>query len=178
MNRKLYLTVLAALIIGLMPLEGVGQDLAAASENEKTRLNKDEIMELMIQVDRLPVLEQNSRMDRIWKDPSGSRTPRSDFLFCMGLAYLGNYKAQAYLGRAYENGRGIVEDTYESYVWYSIALDNAVDDDETKQKIQERRERIKMGMISVYPAPSDHELGEIVEAQKNRITESLAEIKK
>ena len=177
MNRILYLAILATLIIGLMPLEGIGQDLAAASENEKTRLDKDEIMELMIQVERLSVLERDSRMDRIWKDPSGSRTPRSDFLFCAGLAYLGNYKAQAHLGSAFENGRGIVVDSSESYVWYSIALDNAADDDEAKKNIQERRERVKMGLISVYPAPSDHELEGYVEAQKNRITEYLAEIK-
>ena len=76
-----------------------------------------------------------------------------------------------------ENGRGIVVDASESYVWYSIALDNAVDDDEAKKNIQERRERVKMGLISVYPAPSDHELEGYVEAQKNRITEYLAEIK-
>ena len=177
MNKLNFLAIIIILIVVLIPLTVVGQDLSAASENEKTRLSEDEITNLMIQVERLPVLEQNSKMDRIWKDPSGSRTPRSDFLFCVGLAYLGNYKAQAYLGSAFENGRGIVADNYESYVWYSMALNNVVDDEEAKPQIQEGRDRVKLALISVYPAPSDQELEELVEAQKNRITECLAEIK-
>ncbi len=178
MNRFHFLAIIAVLFIAIIPLTVVGQDLNAASENEKTRLSEDEITNLMIQVERLPVLEQNSKMDRIRKDPSGSQTPRSDFLFCVGLAYLGNYKAQAYLGSAFENGRGIVGDNYESYVWYSIALSNAIDAEELKPQIQESRDRVKLALISVYPAPSDQELEELVEAQKNRITECLAEMKK
>ena len=176
MNRFLHFAVLAVLLIALVPFSGFGQDLGAVSENTQTRLSKDEVTKLMIQVGRLPVTEQDSRMDRIWKDPSGSRTPRSDFLFCAGLAYLGNPEAQAYLGRAFENGRGIVEDPYESYVWYTIALDNSVRDEEAKQKIEKARDRVKLGLVSVYPAPSDQELEELVKAQEQRIAECRAEI--
>jgi hypothetical protein len=168
---------MTVLFVALISSAGTGQDLGAASENEQTRLSKDEITKLMIQVGRLAVPEQNSKMDRIWKDPFGSQTPRSDFLFCVGLAYLGNYKGQAYLGSAFENGRGIVRDSYESYVWYSIALDNPIDDEDAKQKIQKGRDRIKLALVSVYPAPSDQELKELVEAQKHRITEYLSEIR-
>lgn len=176
MNRFSFLVVIAALFVSLISMAAGGQDFGVESEKEKTRLNKDEITKLMIQVGRLPVPEQNSRMDRLWKDPSGSQTPRSDFLFCAGLAYLGNYKAQAFLGGAYENGRGIVNDSYESYVWYVVALDNPIEDAEVVQKIKEARERVKLGLISVYPAPSEQELEELVTAQKDRISEYQAEI--
>jgi hypothetical protein len=177
MNRFLHLAVMTLLFIALIASAGTGQDLGAASENEKTRLSRDEIIKLMIQLGRLPVPEQDSKMDRIWRDPSGSQTPRSDFLFCAGLAYLGNHKAQAYLGNAFENGRGIVRDPYESYIWYSIALGNLIDDEDAKQKIQKGRDRVKMELVSVYPAPSDHELEEAVETQKHRMIKYLSEIR-
>lgn len=166
------------LSIAWMPWKAVGQDLKAASENEKTRLEKEEITKLMIQVGNLPVSEQESRMEQIWKDPSGSKTPRSDFLFCVGLAYLGNYKAQAYLGSAYDNGRGIVMDPYESYVWYSVALQNASGDTESKQHFRKDRDRIKQALVSVYPAPTDEELDELVEERLHQITKLQAEIGK
>ena len=178
MNKSLWLTVMLVLSLSVIPLTAVGQDLKAASENEKTRLEKEEITKLMIQVRRLPVSEQESRMGRIWKDPSGSKTPRSDFLFCVGLAYLGNYKAQAYLGSAYESGRGIVTDSYESYVWYLVALQNASGDAEAEQKLRKDRDRIKMSLVSVYPAPSDEELDELVKERLHRITEYQSEIGK
>jgi hypothetical protein len=178
MNRFLFLVVIAGLFVSLIPSAAGGQDFEVDSEKEKTRLNKDEITKLMIQVGRLPVPEQNSKMDRLWKDPSGSQTPRSDFLFCAGLAYWGNYKAQAYLGVAFENGRGIVSDSYESYIWYEIALDNPIDDAEMVQKIKEARDRVKLGLISVYPAPSEQELEELVTTRKDKISEYQAEIGK
>jgi len=156
-------------------MAAVGQDFGVKSESEKTRPNRDEIAKLMIQVGRLSVAEQNSKMERIWKDPSGSQTPRSDFLFCTGMAHLGNYKAQAYLGGAFENGIGIVNDSFEAYVWYAIALDNAVGDEEVKQKVQERKNRIKLSLMAVYPAPSDQELEELVAEQKDRIAALQAE---
>ncbi len=176
MNKFLCLAVMIVLSIALIPLAAIGQEIRAESESELTRPDKDQITGLMIQVKRMPVQEQDSKVNRLWKDPSGSKTPRSDFLFCVGFAYLGNHKAQAYLGSAFENGRGIVRDTYESYVWYSIALDNPATDNDAKQKIREGRERIKQELISVYPAPSDYELEELVEEQKQRIAEYLAEI--
>ena len=176
MNRFLGFAVLAAWFIVLVPLTASGQDLGAVSEDEQTRLDKEEITKLMLEVGRLPVPERDSRMDRIWKDPSGSKTPRSDFLFCAGLAYLGNYRAQAYLGSAFEKGRGIVGDSYESYVWYSIALDNSIEDADERREIRKARDRVKLGLVSVYPAPSDQELEELVEAQKHRIAEYLTEV--
>ncbi len=176
MNRLYLFAIIAALSIALIPPAAIGQDFGIDSENDKTRLNTDEITKLMIQVGRLPVPEQNSRMDRLWKNPSGSQTPRSDFLFCVGLAYLGNYKAQAYLGGAFEHGRGIVSDSYESYVWYTIALENPIDDEEVEQKVREGKDRVKLGLISVYPAPSNQELEELVTGQKGRITEYQADI--
>jgi hypothetical protein len=175
MKKLNFWAIIVALSIALIPSSAGGQDFGAESEKEKTRLDKDEITKLMIQVGRMPVPEQNSRMDRLWKDPSGSETPRSDFLFCAGLAYLGNYKAQACLGGAYENGRGIVSDSYESYVWYTVALDNPIDDPEAVQNIKEARDRVKFGLISVYPAPSDQELDKLVTTQKDRISEYQAE---
>lgn len=175
MNRFLFLVVTAALFISLMPMAAVGQDFGVESEGEKTRPNRDEIAKLMIQVALLPVAEQNSKMDRIWKDPSGSQTPRSDFLFCTGLAHLGNFKAQACLGNAFENGIGVVNDSYEAYIWYALALDNVIGGEELKQKVQESKDRVKRSLMAVYPAPSDQELEEVVAGQKDRIAELQAE---
>ncbi len=176
MIRPLCLTITIVIFIALAPLTSVGQqDLGAVSENERTRLDKDEIVKLMALIGSLPVPDREAKMDRIWENPSGSQTPRSDFLFCTGLAYLGNYKAQAYLGSAFEKGRGVVEDSFESYVWYSIALGNFAGDEESKEEIQKSTSRIKLALVSVYPAPSDQELEELVEAQKHRIKEYLAE---
>ena len=176
MNKVLCLAIMIVISFTLMTTLLVGQDLKAVSENEQTRLSRDEITKLMIQVGSVPVAEQNRKIDLLWADKAGDKTPRSDFLFCMGMAYLGNYKAQAYLGRAFEAGKGIVIDFYESYVWHSIALSNAVDDREAEQKIQSDKDRIKQLLVSVYPSPSDQELDELIEARKQEITECMAEI--
>jgi hypothetical protein len=177
MAKMLWLTMMIALSLALLPTTVSGQGLKAESENDQTRLSKDEITRLMIQIGRVPVVEQDHKIEGIWRDQSGSKTPRSDFLFCVGLAYLGNHKAQACLGRAYEKGIGIVQDPTEAYVWYSIALDNPIDNKELKEKIQADRQRIKQGLVSMYPAPSDEDLADLVEAQKHRMTEYLAEIR-
>jgi hypothetical protein len=177
MNRVLYIALIMMIFFTLMPITLLGQDMSAVSEDEQTRLGKDEITKLMIQVERVPVVEQNRKMDLLWTDKAGDKTPRSDFLFCAGMAYMGNYKAQAYLGRAFEIGKGIVTDPYESYVWYSIALGNPIDDQEARQKIQSDRDRVKQSLVSVYPSPSDQELDELVKARKQEMTECLAEIR-
>jgi hypothetical protein len=170
MMKKLFgILSLIALSFTLIPATLSGQNIEAVSEDIKTRLDGDEIKKLMVQVRLLPVAEQDRKMDLIWNDKSGGATPRSDFLFCAGSAYLENYRAQACLGRAFELGRGIVVDPYESYVWYSMALSHTIDDREMKQKIQDARDRIKQQLITVYPAPSDHELSELVGARKQLI---------
>jgi hypothetical protein len=177
MIKMLWLTMMMALSLALLPTTISGQGLKAESENDQTRLSKDEVTRLMIQVGRVPVVEQDHKIEEIWRDQSSSKTPRSDFLFCVGLAYLGNYKAQACLGRAFEKGVGIVQDPTEAYVWYSIALDAPIDEKELRQNIQADRQRIKQGLVSMYPAPSDEELADLVEAQKHRMTEYLTEIR-
>jgi hypothetical protein len=177
MIKMLWLTMMMALSLALLPTTVSGQGLKAKSENDQTRLSKDEVTRLMIQVGRVPVVEQDHKIEEIWRDQSSSKTPRSDFLFCVGLAYLGNNKAQACLGRAFEKGIGIVQDPTEAYVWYSIALDAPIDEKELRQNIQADRQRIKQGLVSMYPAPSDEELADLVEAQKHRMTEYLTEIR-
>ena len=177
MKRDLCAAVMIIAAYVLMPIALSGQEIKALSEDEQTRLGKDEITKLMIQVRRMPAVERDRKMDLLWSGKSGDKTPRSDFLFGVGLAYLGNYKAQAYLGRAYELGKGIVRDTYESYIWYSIALSNPVDDPEAKKKIQSERHHIKQLLVSVYPAPSDQELDDLVEARKRQMSDYLAEIR-
>jgi hypothetical protein len=177
MIRGFLLTGTVALSLALAPIAALGQGLKAESEKEQTRLGKDEITGVMIRVSRVSVAEQNHKIDEIWTNQSSSKTPRSDFLFCAGLAYLGNYKAQACLGRAYENGIGIVQDPSEAYVWYSIALDNPKDGEAIKQKIEAEKDRVKQGLISTYPAPSDEDLAGMVEAQKRRMKEYQAEMR-
>jgi hypothetical protein len=175
MIKNLLLTGIAATLLVLVPITASGQDLKAASEGDRTRLGRDEITKVMIQVSRVPRVDQDRRMDSIWTNQLHSKTPRSDFLFCVGLAYLGNYKAQACMARAYEKGIGIVQDSAEAYVWYSIALDNPNDEKAIKQELQAARQRVKQGLISMYPAPSDEDLADLVQAQKHRIAEYLAE---
>ncbi len=177
MSKKLLLAVLVTYSLALTSLTYAAQGLTPKSENEKTRLSKEEITTLMINTARLPIKEQESRMDLIWTGKADSKTPRSDFLFCTGLAYTGNYKAQVYLGRAYENGTGIVEDHLEAYLWYSIALDNSIDEKEIAKEIQADRDRVKTNLLSFYPAPSEEELDDSVKEQKQRMVEYQAEIR-
>ncbi len=177
MFRKFRLTAEIMLVLLLTLITAAGQDVTPKSEDERSRLTKEEITILMIKVGRMPVPEQDGKMELIWKDPSGSQTPRSDFMFCTGLAYLGNYKAEAYLGFAYQNGRGIVEDLTEAYVWYSVALEHPIDDKATAERIRADRNHIKASLQSNYPAPSDDELEDLVKKQRDRMMQYLAEIR-
>ena len=106
------LLFLAFIALPLTPTQSslIGQESAAGSEGVVTRPNKQEITDLMLQERRMSDQEQNSKVALILQDPTAGKTPRSDFMFCTGLAYLGNYKAQICVGNAYENGRGIIED--------------------------------------------------------------------
>jgi TPR repeat protein len=177
MIKRLWLV--AMITLSLSPAQGISaaQGASAASENERTRIYKQDIIELMVQIGRMPVLQQSDKMDKIWKEQSRSKTPRSDFLFCMGYAYLGNYKAQAYLGYALENGRGIVEDLSEAYVWYSVALDHPAAEKEFIQKLQADTQRVKQKLQLSYPAPTDDDLDELVKAKKEQLVLYLAEIR-
>ncbi len=150
----------------------------SSSEDAKTRLGRQEIISSMVSTGRIPAQQQTSRIDAILADPSGSKTPRSDFLFCTGLGYLGNYKAQYCLGSAYENARGIVEDWLEAYVWYAIAVESHPADKAAEQKIEAERDRLKTKLQSAYPSPGDEELDEMVKTQKLRIEQYQEEARK
>lgn len=120
----------------------------------------------------MPSREQEAKLDLIVKNQADSKTPRSDFRFCMGMAYLGNYKAQKCVGNAYENGRGIVDDLSEAYTWYALAAE------QNSAEAGADLERVKMRLVTAYPSPSEDELQDMVTAQKNRIKDYGEEAKK
>jgi len=94
------------------------------------------------------------------------------FLFSSGSAYLGSYKAQAYLGNAFENGRGVDKDLQDAYAWYCIALDNPIDAS-TGKKIRADRERVRKSLAD----KTDKDLADLVREQKMLIAGYLAEIR-
>ena len=149
----------------------------AVSEEVKSRPNKQEIADLMAQ-SRLASPQQNSKIDRILAEQAGSKTPRSDFMFCTGLAYLGNAKAQACVAKAYEMGLGVVEDLSEAYTWYALACESRIADESAAQRVEEIRDKLRLRLLSVYPHPTEEELDDQVNAQKTRIAQYQAEIKK
>jgi TPR repeat protein len=151
----------AILFLGL----GLAQAAAAQQEENNTRLDKKEILDLMKKSARMPSQQQNEKMDAILKTQSESSTPRSDFLFCMGLAYWNNVKAQKCVAKAYELGRGIVEDPAESYIWFSLASS------------EEDQQRVQIKLRSAYPFPSDEEQEEQVKTLQTRIKQYQAEAK-
>jgi hypothetical protein len=149
-----------------------------SSEDTKTRPNKQEIIDVMMKVGRMPAQQQNGKIDSIWQDISASKAPRSDFLFCLGLAYSGNYRAQKCAGSAYEKGVGIVEDLSEAYIWYAIALENRITDQSLEEMIQAEKERLKASLLSTYPHPSEDDLDDMVRAQKTRIAQYQEDVKR
>ncbi len=166
------------LLLFALSLTAAGQEPPAAPENAKTRPTKGEIIDLINRIGRMPAPQRNSRMDIIWKDTAASKTPRSDFMFCVGLAYLGDHRAQACVGNAYEKGIGVVEDLSEAYTWYALALEGPVGDKESQQRVQEAKEHVVQRLQSSYPAPSDEDLGDMVKAQESRIARYREEAKK
>ena len=150
----------------------------SSSEDAKTRPDKREIAASMVQASRISSQQQTSRLDAILADPNGSKTPRSDFLFCTGLAYLGSAKAQLCLGSAYENARGIVEDSSDAYAWYAIAAEGHGASKVDQQKAEAEKERIKNKLQSTYPSPSDDDLDQLVQTQKLRIEQYQEEARK
>ena len=174
MIRKLLLAI--TIISALAPPFSIGQ-LNPASENERSLLKKSEILDLMTQVGKVPARQQDEKIEQLWTSDGGSKTPRSDFLYCAGFAYLDRYKAQACLGRAFENGLGIVQDYSDAYAWYAIALEHPIEDTAVRDHIQAGKDRVKMTLLSVYPAPSDFELEELVKNQKEKIALYMKEIR-
>jgi hypothetical protein len=132
----------------------------------------------MIQANRMSVAEQDKRISQILKDQAHSLTPRSDFMFCTSLAYLGNYKGQMCVGNAYENGRGIVDDMSEAYTWYELAVGSNIKDETDAKRAETDRDRVKERLVSAYPHPTEDELNDLVNAQKARIAQYLEETQK
>jgi hypothetical protein len=178
MLRRFLLTAFIALPVFFAQSALSAQAPAAGSEDAKTRPNKQEITDLMAQINRLPGPQQNSKIDQILTDQAGSKTPRSDFMFCTGLAYLGNAKAQACAAKAYESGLGVVEDLSEAYTWYALAHETRIANESEAQKVEEARDRVKQRLVSIYPAPTDEDLEAQVNAQKTKIAQYQSEIKK
>lgn len=175
MIKKLLLTITLTLTLALAPIMAIGQGLKPASESEQTLLNKSETIDLIKQAGTMSSQQQKEKLEQLWSADTKSKTPRSDFLFSSALAYLGHYKAQAYLAQAFENGRGIVSNLTDAYVWYTIALEHPIDDADLKGKIEAGQARVKMMLLSVYPSPSDFELEDSVKKQKDKIKEYAAE---
>jgi TPR repeat protein len=157
-----------------LAVTGTAQD---SSEETKTRPNRQEIIDLMVKTAKMPAQQQSAKIDSLWQASSGSPTPRSDFMFCTGLAYLGNYKAQRCVGSAYENGRGVVEDLSEAYAWYAVALDNKAADKPARETIEADKERVKGRLISAYPHPTEDELDDLAKGQKSRIEQYQEDLK-
>jgi len=166
--KKLLLTIAMAI-----PLAAF---CAQDSEETKTRPNKQEITGMMANISRMSAQQQANKIDSI--NLSASKTLRSDFMFCTGLAYLGNYKAQKCLGEAYENGRGIVEDPSEAYAWYAIAAEGKIPDKAVQEKLQAEKDRIENKLLAAYPHPTEDDLADMIKAQKSRIEQYQEDMKK
>ena len=178
MLKQSQIAVMLMLLGAFSAASAATQGTASVSEDTKTRLHKEEVIELMAKTAQMPKAQQDSRLDLILKDQSGSKTPRSDYLLCTGLAYLGNYKAQECVGKAFEKGLGVIEDLSEAYAWYGIALENRGSDDAAEQRLEAAKARMTASMRSAYPAPSDDELDEMIDTQRNRIAQYQDEMKK
>ena len=169
---------LLALIFALLIIVIQAAAFQQAGESAVSRPDKQEIITLMTRTGGISAPEKNRRLDAIWKDATADKTPRSDFLFCLGLAYIGDYRAQRCAGSAYEKARGIVEDLSEAYTWYSIALGSRISDPSAAKMIEEDQQRVKTKLTIGYPSPTDDELDEMVKAQKARIAEYRQEANK
>jgi hypothetical protein len=178
MLGKLFLAALVTISFPFLSARAAVQAPSAASEDTKTRLNKNEIVDLMLKIGRMPRAQQNSRIAQIVKSPSDSKTQRSDFEFCIGLAYLGNYKAQICAAQAFEHGWGIVPDLSDAYAWYILALENPIDDAAARQRLEEEKERLVLKLRANYPSPSDEELENLVGAEKSRLADYRNEVSK
>jgi TPR repeat protein len=164
-KKMISLATLVMLVAALQTTKAQGQ----SSEDEKSRPDKQDIIGMMAKAAQMPVQQQNSRIEALWKDNSNSKTPRTDFLFCLGLAFWGNYKAQKCAGSAYEKGIGVVEDASAAFTWLALAAENKIDDKTAKEMIEAERERIKNNLLAAYPHPTEDELDDLIKAQKSQI---------
>jgi len=142
-----------------------------ASEQAKTRPDREEILEMMASISKVSPPARDSAIEKILKSGPDGKTPRSDFLYCLGAAYLGDVRAQICLGKAYEKGVGIVEDATDAFVWYSIALSGSISDQALEQEIRTARQRMTAILVQGYPAPSEEELNALVQKEQLRIRE-------
>jgi TPR repeat protein len=175
MLRKLLLTMIIALSLTM------AQTKAQESEDSKARPNKQETLDSMIKAGRIPAQQQKARIDSLWAGSTSSdlsKTPRSDFLFCLGLSFLGNCKAQRCVGNRYERGIGIVEDLSEAYAWYSVALENQTADEASKGILEADKERVKTRLLSAYPHPTEDDLDDMTRALQTRIGQYQEDAKK
>jgi hypothetical protein len=165
--------VLAAIAILILVQTSTAQ---TPSEDEKTRPDKEEIIGSMLKSAGISSQQQNSRLNQIMT--TESKTPRSDFLFCLGLAYRGVGKAQTCVAKAYENGRGIVEDQIEAYLWYVLALENKSSAGAPVQSLETEEQRMKTKLQTAYPFPSDEDLENQLKTLHDRIAQYQADFKK
>jgi hypothetical protein len=154
------------------------QGSSPASEDEKTRPGKEEILGSMTQSARISTQQQDSRLNQILKNQSASKTPRSDFLFCIGMAYRGVVRAQSCVAKAYETGIGVVEDRIEAYGWYAVALENKSASGPLEQSLQAETQRVKDKLQTAYPFPSDDDLEDQFKTQQDRIAQYQSDFKK
>ena len=80
-------------------------------------------------------------------------------MFCTGLAYLGNAKAQACVAKAYETGLGVVEDLSEAYTWYALACESRIADAFAAQRVEETRDRVKTSAAVGLPSSDGRRTG-------------------
>ena len=149
----------------------------AGAEGAKSRPTRQEITLQTVQVSKMTAQQQKSKLDQILADQAGSKTPRSDFLYCIGLAHLGNAKAQVCVAKAYENGFGVVEDLLEAHAWYALACQTGFADASDAQKAEEVRDLVKGRLISAYPHPTEEELDDQVNALKAKIDQHQSDMK-
>ena len=167
------LLLLASFILAVFTSVSAAQ-VSAAFETDIYRPDKSDIIAWMNQASKIPAAQQNEKADAALKgiSASNSKTPRSDFQLCLGLAYLGNAKAQRCVAYAYEKGIGIVDDTLEAYVWFELAHRGG--DKESGADVS----RVILILNSAYPAPSEEELENMASEQKGKIATYQKEIKK
>jgi hypothetical protein len=65
MVRKLLLAAIMALPLSLAAVFDASQASARATEENPAKLTKDEIIILMVQVNRMPVIQQDRKMELI-----------------------------------------------------------------------------------------------------------------
>ena len=170
MFERLFFT--AILVFSLVTFT-VAAQVPAVSETDIYLPDKNDVIAWMNQASKMSAAQQNERADAALENvsSSGGKTPRSDFQICLGLAYLGNAKAQRCIGYAYEKGIGVVNDMMEAYVWFEIAHKGG------DKKSEPEASRTLLILNSAYPAPSEDELERLTEEQEKKIAEYQKEVK-